>query len=477
MLDKLISALNKEEIRHYKLLSKTIQVNKQRLDVELFNCLKKKGNQNAELAFRAKFYPNAENAYYRLKNRLTGQLNKALLHLHYCADEHHQVLENIELSRIFYKKEAYELSELYLRKAEKKAMALDDYDYLNIIYRELITLSFEVDTLKPEELIEKQRATYQKQLKVKEINNVLAIVKHELRRTQNLRNGSVQINDLLETTIDKYAEDEDVVSSYQFQYSIYQIISQFLLSKQDWQELYDFVKEKIAEFEKSKFFNKNNHEANLQMLTYLVNAAFKKNDLQQSLAHTEELYDQMLKYDQVYYHKYLFFYYQALVLNYSETEPKKAIRILTEIKDDREFVSNPYYVQFILLNLSLLHLGQEQFRSANQAISELLASASFKTFDPSLQTHLKLLQMVISYESETYDELFKSTKREIENIGSKPEKVWIEILNDLAKRKTFVVEKQLAERLLKKMEKHGLMESEFSELYGFNAWLKSKVLQ
>ncbi|MGB0428999.1 MAG: hypothetical protein ACPGLV_00900, partial [Bacteroidia bacterium] len=365
MLQKLIVSLSKEEIRHHKLLLKAIKRDSARLDTELFDFLKKNGEkENAEQNFRETFYPKSANPYYRLKNRVMHQVFKNLLHLHNGDDQHHEVLEGIEASRIFYKKESYELCEYFLRKAEKKALKLDDFDYLNIIYRELIKLSYERHSINPAEIIEKQKLNQQKQSKIRELNNVLAIVSHQLKRTQNLGKGNVELNRLLEETVNRYANDKQVINSYQFQYSIYQAFSQHFLRKQDWKALSEYVKERYDFFIKKGLFTKNNHEAKLQMLTYLVNAAFKNNDLNESLTYTEQLYDQMLLHNRIYYHKYLFFYYQALVMNWSVSNPAKAISVLHQIKDDKAFVSNSYYVQFILANLGVLHLQSGDYQDA-----------------------------------------------------------------------------------------------------------------
>lgn len=475
MLSELIGSLSKEEVRHFKLLSKAVLKKGERLDVELFDHLRKGKKETKVSSFEERYYNGNINAFYRLKNRLSRQVSKTLLHLHHADDLHHEVLECIKLGRVFYKREEYGLCEFYLKKAEKKAIKLDDYDYLNIIYREMISLSFEIESLNPEQLIEKQKRTYEKQIKVKELNNVVAIVKHQLRRTQNLKNDSITIDTLLRDTIDRYANDKNLLESYQFQYSIYQIISQFLLSQQNWSELFSFVNERYNSFEENGYFDKNNHESKLQMLTYLVNAAFKKGDLNVSLAKTEELYDEMLKYEKVYYHKYLFFYYQALVLSYSETNPIKAIRVLNEIKDDKEFISNPYYVQFVLLNLSLLYLAQHQPNKALESIQSLLSSASYKTFDDGLKIHLQMLQMVILYECEQYDSLLIQLKKHINENDKRKEFRWMKVLFRITRRDEYELSESLAMEVQSLIKLLNLNKGELSELYDFNRWINEII--
>ncbi len=473
MLQSLIQSLSKEEIRHHKLLLNSINKGANRLDLELFDFLKRNPNPKAEDEFRDKFYSSDANPYYRLKNRVFKQVFRNLLHLHNGNDQYHEVLENIEASRIFYKKEAYELCEYYLLKAEKKALKLDDFDYLNIIYRELIKLSYERHTINPEKIIAKQKQIHQKQEKIKELNNVLAIVNHQLKRTQNLGKGNKEINLLLEKTIEKYAKDTELVKSYQFQYAIYQAISQHLLRQQQWESLFAYVNDRLAFFSSHDLFSKSNHESKLQMITYLVNAAFMNKEYEKSLKYTEELYDQMLLFNKTYYHKFLFFYYQALVMNWSVSNREKAKKVLYEIKDDREFVSNSYYIQFIMLNLSVLHFQDSEFEKALLSINTLFKSSHYSNFENELKVQLNLFKAVVEYELEEFEIAQKLLEKlmidheldvQVEN--------WVEGLSLLIRRESF----ELSESLKSKVnQKINLDKGEFSGFFAFNHWLKDLV--
>lgn len=472
MLETLINSLSKEEIRHYKLLSQGVKNTGARLDFELFDNIKKFGPEKGEVKFKEQHYFGNANAFYRLKNRVFTQLSKTLLYLHHSNTVHHDILENVLLAKVFYQKEQFGIAHHCLKKAEKKAIEIDDFDYLNLIYRELIKLSYEVVDINPEMLIAKQKAVYKKQQKINELNNVLAIVNHQLRRSQNLGRSNNEINNLLQRTINNYTNDDSIKDSYQFQFSIYQAITQFLLRQQNWVGLQEFVIQKLKEFEKKNLFSKANHDTKLQMITYVVNASFKKEDLEVSLLYTERLYDEMLRFGKAHYHKYLFFYYQALVMNFSDSKPEKARRILNEIKDDKSFVSNPYYVQFILLNLALVNHGLGNYCEAMRSMKELLGSTHFAGFEASFKNQTECLYLVLLYENEDFETVAKRVLAlELNSSFSPNQLLWLNILKLLSNRKDFKISNMLKQECSLLFKDGYVEEKEESYIFNFNEWI------
>jgi len=477
MLKELILELNKEEIRHYKLVSNSIKKTEERSDFELFAYIKNEKAKGGEAAFRQKFYANNANAFYRLKNRLFTQISKSILLLHNGSNQHHEVLENLLLSKIFYQKEAYKLAHLFLKKAEKKAVELDNYDYLALIYRDLIKLSYEVVDINPEALIEKQKAIYAKQEQINELNNVLAMVNHQLRRTQNLSKGSKEINSMLEQVISRYASQEQSTQSYQFQYAIYQAITQFLLQDENYSALKDFVLEKYKLFGEKGFFSKNNHDSKLQMITFIVNACFKTGDSKMSLQYTEMLYDEMMKFNNLFYHKYLFFYYQSLVINFSQNQPEKAKRILNDLKDDREFVSNPYYLQFIHLNLALLNYDMGFYNESLESINELIKSKFFADFDGGFRAQVNMLKAIIMYQNEQFEDVVGHLKNTLQshNLLKTWEQLWCETLVLLASRDDYEIGQDLKHTMQENIKIIDLERKDDIGIYDFSAWFKSNI--
>ena len=89
---RIIKAMHKEEVRFYKLFASRIQTG-DRKDVKLFDFIRKEGESYNEDLIVDKLYPGkTRNPYYRLRNRLTSDLNKCMLTLHYQEDEQSYVM-------------------------------------------------------------------------------------------------------------------------------------------------------------------------------------------------------------------------------------------------------------------------------------------------------------------------------------------------------------------------------------------------
>lgn len=476
MLEKLVKSLNKEEIRHFKLISQSVKNSSNRLDIELFDAIRYGAGESE---FRQLHYKENDNAYYRLKNRLHNRIARSLLLLHSADDLHHETLEFILLAKLWHGRGGHELAHFYLKKAEKKAVELDNYDYITIIYQEYVKLSYHIKEIPLEELIVKQKDVLAKQQKINELNNVLAIVKYQLRRTQNLIKGNKQIEDLLREVVEKYSTDDYLKSSFQFRHSIFQAITQFLIQQEKYEALVEFVENSIMEFESDGLFSKANHESKLQMLIYLINASFKATDHQKSLKYTESFYDEMLRFGGQYHKKYLFFYYQSLVINFSGSQPQKAIRILKEIRDDNDFVSDPYLAQFIHLNLVIINLKLENYKESLMSIDELLNSQFFSQFDRSFQEEIHLLKLIILYELEEF-ELVQRRGNEVLSLMEKSgcadgfHQSYTRVLIWLAKRDDFKVSKSLKEQCRVELGEF-LDEGDSSSVFGFISWIEDVI--
>lgn len=459
MLSAVIRALSKEELRHLKLLLNAFKGTGERLDIKLVDVLRR--DSKREESFIAKHYGSNKNAYYRLKNRVSEQVFKTLLHLNYKVDTHHEVSNSLLLARLFNQKEEYALCNSFLKKAEAKAENLDNLDYLNIIYNEFIELSYRYDGVQPEVVIEKQRRLAEKQQKMTEIKQVLAVVNHRLKSTQNISAAAKSAQVWLKEIIERYSEDEDVQNSYQLKQGLYQLVTQSLLQKKDFKALARYVQQNYREFTELGFFDKNNHGNKLQMLTYIINAHLALGNYEKAKNEAEQLYDEMLRFNKLFYHKYLFFYYQTLVVVFSKSRPDKAIKILEEIKSDKELVSNPYYTQFIYLNLSVLYYEKAELNKALEQIVALKDRAIFKKLEESLQLRIDLFELVIFFEMEAFEktkQLCKAFKSRYGTTATSPIVKLIYVIERVSSYERFQVSSKDKEDAMDILKKMGLSE-------------------
>jgi len=404
-LPRLIKSLNKEEVRFFKLFASRTQQAFERKDLKLFDFLRKEDVEKEEL-FLQKLYPGeSKNAWYRLKNRLLNDLNKSLSVLHYEEDAFIHAFHMLALYRYFFNKNLLEEARYYLRRCERSAESIENYELLDIVFGEYIRLSHESMQIDPQIFIDKRNENRKRLEDLRAIDDLLAVVTYRLKTTQNFAPDRNPLLDLLKKTTDDFIKDRDLKNSPKLRFRIYRAVSQVLLQRHEYKPLEEYLLTAYKEFEKDLLFNRTNHDTKLQMLTYIVNTLFKTDKLKESLHWAEELKIAMDEYNQLLFDKYFFFYYNALVINYSVLDPLQAITILEDLKDQNRIKSNAYYLWFVYLNLAVLHFDQKNFKEAIKHFSKLAVLDGFKNADASLRLKISIAELLNRYELQQMDVL------------------------------------------------------------------------
>jgi hypothetical protein len=404
--------MNKEEIRHYKLFIKRTTIQSERKDELLFDYAKQNRENFDETKIAKKLYTaDDKNAYYRLKNRLIEDIGKSLLSQHYKDNDLNIVVNYILLSRLFFKKGQFKLSNYYLVKAERKASEKEYVDWLDIIYTDFIKLSQETLEINPEEYITKRKANRSKLLKLQEIDDILSALVYRIKISQNYSSKNNKILELLQNTVNDFAKSKDVKSSPVLRFKIYDSVSRILLQQQNFISLEKYLVKTYAEFTKEKLFNQQNHDTKLQLLTYLINSLFKNSKIDESLAYAEKLRLAMQEHNGMLHDKYLFYYYNSLVINYSVKDIDKAIEILHDAKNNEVVKKLPMYNVFVYLNLAVLNFGKGQFKEALKNLVKPILEDVFSNLDEAFRLKLSVFELLIRFELNDFDYLERKIER------------------------------------------------------------------
>ncbi|MCW3083587.1 MAG: hypothetical protein JWP12_953 [Bacteroidetes bacterium] len=480
VLQNIIGVMSKEEIRHYKLfINRTEKEN--RRDEILFDYIRKQFPEYEEEKIHKKLYSAEDkNALYRLKNRLLEDISKSLTTNYYDATELNFISNNLVLARLFQQKSQYKIAFYYLGKAEKKAVEKEYIDWLDIIYGDYIKISHETLEINPEDYIRKRKENRSKLNKVQEIDNILAALIYRIKTTQNFAKQNSGILQLLQKTVSDFSKSKEVKNSPVLRFKIYDSVSRILLQQQNFPALEKYLVKTYTEFTSQKLFNQNNHDTKLQMLTYLINSLFKneKNDL--SLEYAQQLKTAMQEHNSLLYDKYLFYYYNSLVINYSVKNIDKAIEILQEAKTDQVIKKLPMYNVFVYLNLAVLNFGKGEFREALKNLVKPLLEDAFSNLDESLRFKLAVFELMIRFELNDYDYLEHKTERLKKEYGALLKKVEFKRQQQLIA----VIEKMIVSDNVKKdktLQKiaAGLIaekgQTSDSDIVNYRNWLKKKL--
>ncbi len=482
ILKKTINLLSKEEIINYKLYANRTQSNANRKDILLFDYIKKQAN-NEEVNEKIirKLYPSApnKNNYYRLKNRLLIEINNSLVQF-YCYDKNsHDIYSELSLFKIFFHKHDYILANYHLSKAEKKAIDIQDFSLLDLIYTEQINLSIQFGESSPAYFIKKREQNIIKLNEIRVLDNSLATIIYDLKRSQNFSKTKNSTANILKNAIDSLNSRKEYTNNLVFKTKLFNAVSKLLLSQQDYESLEKYITLTYFEFHNNSYFSKNNHEIKLQMLAYLCNALFinKKNEL--SLKYIEELLRAMKEYKNLHYDKYVFFYYNSLVNNYSVISPEKSIRVLNEAMTNKVIIRHPEHLGYIYLNLAGSYFDLKQHKIALKNIIKLYNHKLFYTIDDSFKIKIKITEIILRIETndneyalKLIETIYKAYKTNLSLKEFSEDANFISLLVSLIKKHNFNNTKN-TRILVKQFCNKNYVETN-SRIVNYTDWLREK---
>ena len=480
ILLKTIESLNKEETRYYKIFSNRTHNEENRKDTILFELIKNNLNDYNEKEIAAKMYGDKKNNFYQLKNNLLHGINKSIVSQHTNKEDDTSLYNIILLSRIYKRKGDVDLSYHYLKKAEKQANKIESFEILSIIYSEILKLSYELISIDIEKYINRKIENKKKLDLSQEIDITLYSVMYSIKTTQNFSNDTEVNSKALNDIINSITSQKQISKSPKFRIRLFEAISRTFLQKNDFVSLEKYLKSTYKNFINDKIFNKTNHEQKLMMLTYLTNSLYKNGKMKESLLIAEELNNSMSEFDSFLRNRFLFYYYNALVINYSKLDQEKALEVLNKAKRNKVIQSLPTFGSFIYLNMGLIYYDQKKYKTSIKHFSRLILQKDF--INLSLQFQLKILisEIIIRYELNHTDlveekiKIIKRTYKETIN-HNKREKDIIEIINKLIYCDNLSVNKDLVSEIKRLIEQTSSEKAQNIDVINYNDWLLKQI--
>ena len=480
ILLKTIESLNKEETRYYKIFSNRTHNEENRKDTILFELIKNNLNDYNEKEIAAKMYGDKKNNFYQLKNNLLHGINKSIVSQHTNKEDDTSLYNIILLSRIYKRKGDVDLSYHYLKKAEKQANKIESFEILSIIYSEILKLSYELISIDIEKYINRKIENKKKLDLSQEIDITLYSVMYSIKTTQNFSNDTEVNSKALNDIINSITSQKQISKSPKFRIRLFEAISRTFLQKNDFVSLEKYLKSTYKNFINDKIFNKTNHEQKLMMLTYLTNSLYKNGKMKESLLIAEELNNSMSEFDSFLRNRFLFYYYNALVINYSKLDQEKALEVLNKAKRNKVIQSLPTFGSFIYLNMGLIYYDQKKYKTSIKHFSRLILQKDF--INLSLQFQLKILisEIIIRYELNQTDlveekiKIIKRTYKETIN-HNKREKDIIEIINKLIYCDNLSVNKDLVSEIKRLIERTSSEKAQNIDVINYNDWLLKQI--
>ena len=472
-LDTIVQSLSKEEVRFFKLFLKRTD-NKNRKDVDLFDYMKKKKGDSTTKDVLKKLETNPNN-YYQIKNRLYHELNNSMVWQYIWKDKQSKSFSFVLLSRVYKNKGELELSLHYLKKAEKEAIDSELFEVLSIIYSEIIQLSHELISIDVDHYIELKRNNIKILSEIDEMDLLLAKIMYDIKTKQNFGKSDGSLVKLIKTKYGKISKEKNLVNSPRFRIRLFKMYSRLLLQERDYQSLEKFLIESYNEFGTDKLFNRSNHNEKLTLLTYLSNCLYKTKKYKQSLKYSEQLLFSMKEYDSFLYDKYLFYYYNMLVLNYAKTDKKKALDYLNKASKSEAIKRLPSYNAFIYLNRSLIYYYEDNYKESQKNIARLIMQEDFLLLDKSFQLKILVTELMIriSISNKNLDNKFKDIKKNYTSLLEEENHLRENIMIGLLSKK--VHNEDIVEDKKKLLDYMSDSDSEDIDIISYNSWIRNNL--
>lgn len=481
ILYEVLSSLNKEEMRHFKMFSNRVTEDEDRKDIKLLAYMRRSGAMSSDDFISKKLYgqPNHP-AFYRLKNRVSDNLCDFLTYHHIWKGDLNELSRYLSLYSIFSQKGRYALALNYLKKAEKKAIAVEHFEMLDIIYSSFVKLSNELGTINPEDYIALRKENAGKLNMIREADQAIAALTYRLKITQNVAGGKADAIATLNKTISEFATDKTIKKSKSFQTRVYKAASHILLQQHNYPALESYLGETLRTFTVSGWFDKENHETKLQMLTYMVNSLFRNGKYKESLQYAEQLGVEILAFNKLLYDKYLFFYYNSLVINYSAIDRKKALLTLDEFERETKNKRNSYYDQFLYLNKAILLHQLGKAADGIRNIVRLYMNDNYTNAGPSIKLKIFMAELIMQFDAGDPDSYyirstaFKSQFKALLKTGDFiRERNLIQLMDAMLAKPDFKRDAKLKEKakLFIDAEQQGAVDS---EIVRYSKWMAGK---
>lgn len=479
-----IHALNKEEIRNFKLYVNRLDYGSDRKDLQLFDMIKKSNPESIDDQIICnKLDIQNKNNYYFLKHRLQDEINKSLLNLHIDNKINNEILYHLFLYNIYYAKNKYSICYIHLSKAEKIALKNESYDMLENIYSELIKLSLDYFEIDPYSVQVKRNQNLDLLNALREIDQLQAMLHFNLRKHQNFAAKDKSLLSKLEKKISQVESNALLQNIRSVKTKIYKSVSQVLLQHKNYKDLEAYVQKTFLFFQSKNWFLKDNHELKIQMLIYIINSklAIKKDE--KILEVCAELKKALEEHEHIFYDKYIFYYYQGLTLYYQNKDWNRVVTTLTGLEQSQlPGLSSQYHKFFITLNLCISYFNLGSFKKSNLYIEKLFKLDIYKKLDTGIQLKASVLKILISYEFEFENlelQAIKKIKKTFQKILNKKDfkndNLILNMVEKIVKEENYLQSKYLKTLYSNTLEALEVVDNSESQLLNYATWLDAKT--
>lgn len=482
LLSRLIQSMEKEDLRNFRLFSERIRSDQfDRKMVDLFEAIHDGQNED-DPNLRISLYPEGNrNAFYRLKNRLLTEVQRSLLILHHELDPQSKVLKLLMLSRWCLYRGEWEGAKTLLEKAGKICETERIPRYHVLIYEELLDLSREDINIDPTPYVKRLRELDHEYEGFREFNQTLALVTHNLKRTNLSAPDESMLTQLtdIRAQLDQLPRSDHPDQQWQF----HQVVREILLEKKEYDSLESFLLQSYNELEAGGAFTKAYLREKIVLISWIISTLTQNRKFEASLEWTTHLQEALEDQNGRYQQTFAWTYVQALVINYtclgrlSEAED----HLVNLTRNSSEYLPSQHR-PYLLMNLFKISHYKGNVSGALTTLTEMFNDGLAKQLPEEIQLSGRIAEIIGRMEIadwEFAEYRYKETRRKFRKLLETP--AGSDHLSILLLLRSWIRSTSLAPIDKIRQQAEGYLATEglnpsAGEFINFHAWVSAQLL-
>lgn len=403
ILERVIFSLTSDEVRRFKILSNRFKAEEEKKLLTLFDIIRsdKYGDEETETVKELYETNNAQtrNRYYRLRNKLLENLEKSLTFYHFKYKDSIHAYYDIQLSIMFRERGAYQVSLYFLKKAEKKARELDQFNILEIIYHEYTQLAMKDVEVEIEEVLERRKSNLEKVKIHRRNSEAIAILIQQLKRS-NFQREKASVLEFIEKTKERVEATADIFHSTEGKIQIFRTVSALLLQKEAYDQLVAYTRTTIEDLDRNNQFNNDNHSERLLMRLWLVNSLFKTCRFHEAEQQLEVFEKEMVMYRRQNFVTYLFHFTNARI-NVMKClgQNEASAAVIHDALQMRELRTSPEHEVYLMRSLADQQFLSGKHKEAAATLAGIPKLEGYEAMSEESKMFLAVFEMVVRYEA------------------------------------------------------------------------------
>jgi hypothetical protein len=190
--------------------------------------------------------------------------------------------------------------------------------------------------------------------------------------------------------------------------------------------------------------------------------------------------EEMANYNKLFYDKFLFFYYNSLIIIYQEKDNNRALITLNEFEQINRKSKNIFYEQFIYTNRALIYFYMHRYDEAIRTLTKLYVTDYYAQADRNFKLKVEISEAIMQYESgdnatveKRVKQIRKGYKDLLRDNASHVDKEIIDILQGLAMAENKKIDTKNIKKINNLIAELNEEKELVNNVVNYHSWLES----